>query len=103
MSEVNWDHNRQAQDNILDSIGRTPVVRLQRVSADVSADIADIYAKLEYFSPSGSLKDRIYKAMITEAEKRGNLRPEMIRIRSVSSTATRRTGLSLTSASHLLG
>ncbi|MEE9265063.1 MAG: hypothetical protein V3V11_11475 [Vicinamibacteria bacterium] len=51
MSEVNWDHNRQAQDNILDSIGRTPVVRLQRVSADVSADI---YVKLEYFSPSGS-------------------------------------------------
>ena len=74
MSEVNWDHNRQAQDNILDSIGRTPVVRLQRVSADVSADI---YVKLEYFSPSGSLKDRIYKAMITEAETRGNLRPGM--------------------------
>ncbi len=74
MSEVNWDHNRRAQDNILDSIGRTPVVRLQRVSADVSADI---YVKLEYFSPSGSLKDRIYKAMITEAEKRGNLRPGM--------------------------
>ena len=54
MSEVRWDHSRQAQDNILDCIGRTPTAPLQRVSAEVSADI---YVKLEYFSPSGSLKD----------------------------------------------
>lgn len=74
MSIVNWEHNRRAQNSILDSIGRTPTVHLQRVTADSSADI---YVKLEYYSPSGSLKDRIYRAMIEEAEKRGELRPGM--------------------------
>jgi len=74
LSIVNWEHNRRAQNSILDSIGRTPTVHLQRVTADSSADI---YVKLEYYSPSGSLKDRIYRAMIEEAEKRGELRPGM--------------------------
>jgi cysteine synthase A len=44
------------------------------VSADGSAAI---FVKLEYYSPSGSLKDRIYRAMIGEAERRGDLRPGM--------------------------
>jgi cysteine synthase A len=44
------------------------------VSADGSAAI---FLKLEYYSPSGSLKDRIYRAMIGEAERRGDLRPGM--------------------------
>ncbi|HEX9724614.1 MAG TPA: cysteine synthase A [Vicinamibacteria bacterium] len=74
MSTVNWEHNRRAQESILDVIGKTPTVRLQRVSADCSAAI---FVKLEYYSPSGSLKDRIYRAMIGEAERRGDLKPGM--------------------------
>jgi len=74
LSTVDWEHNRQAQDSILEAVGRTPTVRLQRVAADSSAAI---FAKLEYYSPSGSLKDRIYRAMIGEAEKRGELKPGM--------------------------
>ena len=74
MSTVDWEHNRWAQNSILDVIGRTPTVRLQRVAADCSAEI---FVKLEYYSPSGSLKDRIYRAMIGEAERRGDLKPGM--------------------------
>ncbi len=74
MSTVNWEHDRRAQNSILDVIGRTPTVRLQRVAVDSSAEI---FVKLEYYSPSGSLKDRIYLAMIGEAEKRGDLKPGM--------------------------
>lgn len=74
MSTVDWEHNRQAQESILEAVGRTPTVRLQRVAVDSSASI---FVKLEYYSPSGSLKDRIYRAMIGEAEKRGELEPGM--------------------------
>jgi len=74
LSQVVWNNNRRAAESILDLIGRTPSVKLQRVPAGSSAEII---AKLEYFSPSGSLKDRIYYAMISEAERRGDLRPGM--------------------------
>lgn len=59
---------------ILDAIGRTPLVKLNKVTEGTSAEI---WCKLEYFNPSGSLKDRIYKKMIEEAEKRGELKPGM--------------------------
>jgi cysteine synthase A len=49
-------------------------VRLNRVASDAGAEIL---VKLEYFSPSGSLKDRIYLNMIEKAEKRGDLKPGM--------------------------
>ena len=74
MSEVDWDRNRRAADDILALIGRTPAVKLKRVSTEISSEL---FVKLEYFSPSGSLKDRIYYAMITEAERRGDLKPGM--------------------------
>lgn len=59
-------------DNILELIGRTPAVRLNRI---VGKSDADIYLKLEFFNPGGSVKDRIAWSMITEAEKRGDLKP----------------------------
>ena len=71
---VNWDRNRKSARSILDVIGCTPMVRLNRVAADVKPRI---YVKLEYFSPSGSLKDRIYLNMIEKAERRGDLKPGM--------------------------
>jgi cysteine synthase len=59
---------------ILQAIGRTPVVKLQRLAP---AGGADVYVKLEYFNPTGSYKDRMALAMIEGAEARGALRPGM--------------------------
>ena len=71
---LKWDRNRKSAKSILDCIGCTPMVRLNRVAADVKPKI---FVKLEYFSPSGSLKDRIYLNMIERAERRGDLKPGM--------------------------
>jgi len=57
---------------ILDLVGGTPLVRLQRL---VSPDGATVLAKLEYLNPGGSVKDRIGLKMIEEAERSGRLRP----------------------------
>jgi cysteine synthase A len=60
--------------SILDAIGKTPVVQLRKIVPEGSADVL---VKLEYFSPTGSYKDRMALAMIAEAEGRGDLRPGM--------------------------
>lgn len=62
------------ESSILDTIGNTPIVRLKKV---VPRGSATVLMKLEYFSPTGSYKDRMALAMIEEAEKRGDLRPGM--------------------------
>ncbi|SHF08674.1 cysteine synthase A [Seinonella peptonophila] len=59
-------------NNILELIGRTPSVRLNRI---VGKSDADVYLKLEFFNPGGSVKDRIAYSMIHEAEQRGDLKP----------------------------
>jgi cysteine synthase A len=59
-------------DNILELIGSTPLVKLNRIVDD---SMSDIYAKLESFNPGGSIKDRICLSMIEDAEKRGVLKP----------------------------
>ncbi|MFC3716749.1 cysteine synthase A [Luteimonas soli] len=58
-------------DSILDTIGRTPVVRLNRIAP---ANI-ELYAKVEAFNPGGSVKDRLAIAIILDAEARGQLKP----------------------------
>jgi cystathionine beta-synthase len=59
-------------DSILQSVGRTPLVRLRRVADGLAATVA---AKVEAANPGGSTKDRVAVAMIADAEKRGWLRP----------------------------
>jgi len=59
-------------DSITDLIGRTPLVRLGRVTADAGAEVL---GKLESFNPAGSVKDRIGLAMIEAAEAEGRLAP----------------------------
>lgn len=59
-------------DNILDLTGESPIVKLNRV---VPEGAADVYAKVEFFNPGGSVKDRIAKAMVEQAEKDGKLQP----------------------------
>ncbi|NGZ77738.1 cysteine synthase A [Saccharibacillus alkalitolerans] len=58
--------------SVADLIGETPLVRLGRTAP---ADAADIYVKLEYFNPSGSVKDRAARGLIEAAEREGKLRP----------------------------
>ena len=58
-------------DSILDTIGRTPVVRLPRISPSN----VDLYAKVESFNPGGSVKDRLAIAIILDAEAQGLLKP----------------------------
>src|SRR5262245_13019299 len=61
-------------DSVIATIGSTPVVRLRKL---VPPESADVCVKLEYFSPTGSYKDRMALAMIEGAERRGTLRPGM--------------------------
>ena len=58
-------------DSIVDTIGRTPVVRLHRLAPDH----VTLYAKVESFNPGGSVKDRLALAIILDAEARGALKP----------------------------
>lgn len=59
-------------DKVTQIIGNTPVVKLRNV---VDEDAADIYVKLEYQNPGGSVKDRIALAMIEKAEREGKIQP----------------------------
>src|SRR5438445_12259379 len=59
-------------DTILQSIGRTPLVRLRHVAQGLSVPV---YVKVESANPGGSVKDRVAVAMIQDAERRGLLRP----------------------------
>jgi cystathionine beta-synthase len=59
-------------NNILEAIGRTPLVRLNRINQGLKPQI---YVKADYINPGGSVKDRIAITMIDEAEKRGLLKP----------------------------
>ena len=70
-------------DKITDLIGGTPILKLNNYIA-LNGLEADIYAKLEYFNPAGSVKDRIAKAMIEDAEAKGALKPGAVIIEPTS-------------------
>src|SRR6202048_3300498 len=59
--------------DLLSQIGNTPLLRLQRISADLPG--VEIYAKAEFFNPGGSVKDRAGLNMILDGERTGQLRP----------------------------
>jgi cysteine synthase len=61
-----------AHKDITELIGRTPLVRLNRLSPEGGSTI---YGKVEFFNPGGSVKDRICLSMINEAERQGKLKP----------------------------
>jgi cysteine synthase len=58
-------------DSILDTIGRTPIVKLHRIAPKH----VTLYAKVESFNPGGSVKDRLALAIVLDAERRGTLKP----------------------------
>lgn len=67
--------------SIVDTIGKTPLVRLNRVTDGAPATIA---LKCEFFNPLGSVKDRIGMAMIEDAERRGLLKPDTVIVEPTS-------------------
>ncbi len=59
-------------DSVLELVGNTPMVRINKL---LKSGMADIYAKLEFFNPCGSIKDRICHSMIKAAEKQNKIKP----------------------------
>ncbi len=86
----------QIHDNILGTMGNTPLVRLNRVSRGVRAQVV---AKVEYFNPGSSVKDRIGITIIEDAEKSGILKPGGTIVESTSGN----TGVGLAIAASMKG
>ena len=63
---------RPIYDSILDTIGDTPMIKLNKIAADFPCPV---YAKVEYFNPGHSVKDRMALKMVEDAEARGDLKP----------------------------
>lgn len=72
---MNLGANSKIFDSVLEAIGQTPMIRLNKLSADIQADIC---VKLEFTNPSGSLKDRVVHTIVEKAEHSGILKPGMI-------------------------
>jgi len=79
------------RDNILETVGETPMVRLSRLFADLDVEV---WAKLEGFNPTGSSKDRAAVRMLRDAERRGLLRPSTLVVEASSGN----TGVALAQA-----
>lgn len=79
-------------------IGRTPLLELTHIEKEFELQ-AKLLAKLEYFNPAGSVKDRIAKAMIDDAEKSGKLKPDSVIIEPTSGN----TGIGLASVAAARG
>ena len=60
--------------NITETVGKTPMVRLSKLMKDLDCQ-AEIIAKLEFFNPLSSVKDRIGVSMINQLEKSGSIKP----------------------------
>lgn len=88
--------NQQVYDNIVQTIGNTPLVRLNSVVDDLPCTI---YAKVEFFNPGGSVKDRIGWAIIEDAEKQRKIKPGGTIVESTSGN----TGVGLAIAAAIKG
>ena len=62
----------EIKDSILDTVGETPLVRMSRIAHGCAPQVV---AKVEYFNPGGSIKDRVAMRMVEAAERDGRLRP----------------------------
>src|SRR5436309_10231367 len=71
MTAPEWNRYARALPSIADAVGRTPLVRLNRITSDVKPAI---YVKVEWYGATGSLKDRIYLHMFERAEARADLK-----------------------------
>ena len=83
-------------DTILDTIGKTPVVKVNKIANDLDCEF---YAKCEFFNPGGSIKDRIGFRMVVDAQKSGRIKPGETLIEPTSGN----TGQGIALASAVLG
>ncbi|MBI1966560.1 MAG: pyridoxal-phosphate dependent enzyme [Gemmatimonadetes bacterium] len=88
--------HRQPYANVLETIGWTPLIRLNKVTAGIRTPL---YAKAEFFNPGGSVKDRIGIAMIEAAEREGRLKPGGLIVEATSGN----TGVGLAIAAAVKG
>src|SRR3954471_23396979 len=88
--------NKKPYDNVLETIGWTPMIRLNRITKGVRTVV---YAKAEFYNPGGSLKDRIGLPIIEAAEKDGRLKPGGTIVEATSGN----TGVGLAIAAALKG
>lgn len=86
------------KDSILDTIGNTPLIRLSRIEKKLKIE-GELYAKIEYYSPGLSKKDRIAKYMIEKAIKEGKLKKGQTVIEKTSGN----TGIALAAVCSVLG
>lgn len=70
------DYKPKISNNILECIGNTPIVRLNKIPKSEGVE-CEILAKCEFLNPAGSIKDRIAKRMVEDAERTGKLKPGM--------------------------
>jgi cysteine synthase A len=77
-----WSARAKPVASLLDAVGVTPLVRLGRVAPDL-----ELFAKVEWYGPTGSVKDRIYAHMLAKAEAEGRLRPGMTIIECTTGNA----------------
>ena len=96
MSEGRAPRNARPYENILETVGWTPLIRLNRV---VGRTRTPVYAKAEFFNPGGSVKDRIGLAMIEAAERDGRLKPGGVIVEGTSGN----TGVGLAIAAAIRG
>jgi cysteine synthase A len=80
---TDWDTYRAPLPSILFAVGRTPLVQVQRVAPEG----LELFAKVEWYGATGSVKDRIYRHMLEEAERRDELRPGMTVIECTTGNA----------------
>jgi cysteine synthase A len=90
-----WDAVRRPAATLLEAVGRTPLVRLNRVVPEG----LEVLAKVEWYGPTGSVKDRIYREMLARAEARGELRPGMTIVECTTGNA----GIACAAAAAIMG
>ena len=83
-------------NNILEAIGKTPIVKLNKIGSELDCNL---FAKCEFFNPGGSVKDRIGYNMVLEAEKEGRIKPGDVLIEPTSGN----TGIGLALAAAVKG
>jgi len=86
---------KQFDQNVTDVIGNTPIIKLQKIGKELESDI---YVKLEFMNPGGSIKDRIGSYIVEQAIKRGDLKPGGTIIEGTSGNTG--VGLAIYSAIH---
>jgi cysteine synthase A len=79
---MSWDRNAEPMDSLLDAVGNTPLLRLGKVAPDL-----ELFGKVEWYGPTGSVKDRIYAHMLAKAEADERLRPGMTIIECTTGNA----------------